>query len=152
MRRWNPSSDLGERGSSSLEFIVAGLVLLVPIVYLVVALGMIQGQSLGAEAGARHIARAISTATDERDAERRADLVLDAVVREYALDRDAVEVSVDCLPASISCPEPGATLVVTVRTSVVLPLAPPVLGLDELARVPIEATAVHRVSRLWGST
>ena len=49
----NRSTDDPERGSAALEFIVVGLVLLVPVVYLIVTLGLVQGQSLGAEAAAR---------------------------------------------------------------------------------------------------
>ena len=49
-----------EEGTAALEFIAVGLLLLVPIVYLVITLGTIQGQSLGVEAGARHIARAVA--------------------------------------------------------------------------------------------
>lgn len=169
MRRSNPSSEargvsrrcdgsttptappvIDDRGSSSLEFILAGLVLLVPIVYLVIALGLVQGQTLGAEAGARHLARAISTSADPGDARERADRVLAAVVEEYGLDAGSVEVALTCVPAGSACPEAGATLVVTLTAVVRLPLVPPVLGLDRIARVPIEATAVQRVSRLWG--
>lgn len=138
-----------ERGSAALEFILVGMILLVPLVYLIVALGLIQGQSLGAEAGARHIARAVSTATDADAARGSADRILRSVIEEYGLDRDAVSVALDCRPAGSSCPEAGSTLVVTVRTRVVLPLVPPVLGLDRLASIPIEAAAVQKVSRFW---
>ncbi len=151
MRRSRRSTELDDRGSAALEFIVVGLLLLVPVVYLVVALGLIQGQSLGAEAGARHIARAISTASDARDAAERADRVLSSVVEEYGLAPDAVAVSLSCSPAGGPCPEAGAVLVVTLRTTVTLPLVPPVLGLDQLVSIPIEASAGQKVSRLWGS-
>ena len=147
-RRW---TELDDRGSAALEFIVVGLLLLVPVVYLVVSLGLIQGQSLGAEAGARHIARAISTAADAHDAASRADRVLSSVVDEYGLNSDTVSVSLSCSPAGGACPEAGAVLIVTVRTTVTLPLVPPVLGLDRFASIPIEATAGQKVSRLWGS-
>ncbi|MBW9093026.1 TadE family protein [Microbacterium jejuense] len=142
-----PSSDDPERGSAALEFILIGLLLLVPLVYLVVALGLIQGQSLGAEAAARHIARAVSTATDAADARNRADAVLSAVAEEYGLDD--VGLSVECTPAGAACPRAGAALHVTVRTTVTLPLVPPVLGLDDLAAIPVEATSVQKVSRFW---
>nr|WP_169582220.1 TadE family protein [Microbacterium sp. MF43] len=145
------ASDDAERGSAALEFILVGLVLLVPLVYLILALGLIQGQALGAEAGARHAARAIATAADAEQARDRADRIVASIVDEYGLDPDAVTLSVACRPAGGACPRPGATLVVTLRTSVVLPLAPPVLGLDRLARIPLEATAVHKVSRFWGT-
>ena len=151
MRRSSRSTDLGERGSAALEFILVGLLLLVPVVYLIVSLGMIQGQSLGAEAAARHIARAVSTSSDAGEANDRARAVLDAVVAEYGLDRSAIDLAIACRPASTPCPEAGATMVVTVRTAVTLPLVPPVLGLDQLARIPIEASSAQKVSRLWGT-
>jgi hypothetical protein len=153
MPRLSPSTetDDGERGSAALEFILVGMLLLVPLVYLVVSLGLIQEQSLGAEAGARHIARALSTAEDADAARRSADLVLRSVVDEYALDAEEVDLSLECRPAGGSCPEAGATLVVTVRTRVALPLVPPVLGLDRLASIPLEASAAQKVSRFWES-
>jgi Flp pilus assembly protein TadG len=139
--------DDGERGSAALEFILVGLLMLVPLVYLIVSLGLIQGQSLGAEAAARHIARAVSTATDTADAQGRADAVLAAVAEEYGLDD--VDLSIVCSPSGASCPRAGATLHVTVRTAVTLPMVPPVLGLEDIAAVPIEATGAHKVSRFW---
>ena len=151
MLRSNPSIEHDDRGSAALEFIIVGLLLLVPVVYLIVSLGMIQGQSLGAEVGARHIARVISTAPDAREAHARADRVLSSVVEEYGLAEDAVSVSLACTPAGGACPEAGAVLVVTLRTTVALPLVPPVLGLDQLARIPIEASSAQKVSRLWGA-
>ncbi|MCW3494148.1 TadE family protein [Microbacterium sp. SSM24] len=160
MHPWNRSTEIstgdpeavcaGERGSAALEFIVVGLLMLVPILYLIAALASIQGQSLGAEAGARHIARAIVTADDVDHAEERAEAVLASIAEEYGLDRDEVAVSLTCRPASAGCPAAGATLTVTLRTAVTLPLVPPVLGLDRAARIPIEATAVQKVSRVWG--
>ena len=142
-----PGSD---EGSAALEFILVGLVLLVPIVYLIVALGLIQGQSLGVETGARQLARTIAESPDAATADARGKRVLDAIVAEYGLDPGAVSVSIDCDRSSPECPAAGAMLSVTVRTSVPLPLVPAVLGLDQLARVPVEAASVQRVSRFWG--
>ncbi len=162
MHLWRPSSDSdarsdgsggspsSESGSAALEFIVVGLLLLVPVVYLVVAMGAIQGQALGAQAGARHIARTLATAPDAGTAAQRADRVLDSVVQEYGLDPESVHVSLSCTPAGSTCPEAGATVLVTVSTTVALPLVPPVLGLDEFARIPVEASSAQKVSRFWG--
>ncbi len=154
MRPSSPSTEAmaadPERGSAALEFIVIGLILLVPLVYLVVALGLIQGQTLGAEAGARHIARIVSLATGADSAREAADRVLASVVEEYGIDAASVDVSMECLPAG-SCPRAGATLVITVETRVALPFVPPVLGLDRLASIPIEASAAQKLSRFWGT-
>jgi Flp pilus assembly protein TadG len=152
MRRSSRSTDpaaAGDAGSAALEFIVVGLLMLVPLVYLVVAFGQIQEQSLGAEAGARHVARAVSTATDTQDARERADQVLASISDQYGIDD--VDLSIRCRPAGAECPSAGATLLVTVRTTVALPLVPPVLGLDRIGSIPVEASAAHKVSRFWGT-
>lgn len=147
--RWTDDGETDDRGSAPLEFILAGLLLLVPLVYLVVTLGLVQEQALGAEAGARHIARAIATSTSPADARERADIVLASVVDDYGMDAASVGLSLECRPVSAVCPSAGATIVVTLSSRVALPLAPPVLGLDDLATVPIEASAVQKVSRFW---
>lgn len=146
--RIRTGAERGDEGAAALEFILVGLVLLVPVVYLVVALGAIQGHTLGAEAGARHIARAVATAENVDGADARAARILSAVASEYGMDPDAVDVRVTCTSGG-ACPRAGATVVVTVGARVGLPLVPPVLGLDHLAAVPVEATAAQKVSRFW---
>lgn len=149
MRRWSRWVT-NDDGSAALEFITIGVILLVPLVYLVVVLGIIQEQSLGAEAAARHTARVIALAPDADTAIERSDQVLAGVADEYGMDADQVEVSLTCVPAGVDCPSAGATVTVTVATTVAMPLVPPVLGLDEAASIPIAATAVQKVSRIWG--
>jgi Flp pilus assembly protein TadG len=148
MRRRSRSSDPAvDGGSASVEFVFAGLVLLVPILYLVIALGAVQEQALGVEAGARHTARAIATAPDAAAAKERAGRVLAAVAAEYGVDEHSLAVSVTCTPAGVACPEAGAIVRVSVSTTVQLPLVPPVLGLDRLTAVPVHATGLQKVSR-----
>ncbi|MGB3374763.1 MAG: TadE family protein, partial [Microbacterium sp.] len=62
-----------DAGSAALEFITVGVLLLVPLVYLVLALGAIQEQTLGVEAAARHTARVIGQAADASTATARGD-------------------------------------------------------------------------------
>jgi len=156
MRRSSHWSDpVGQRprddaGSAALEFIVAGLVLLVPLVYLVVALGMIQGQALGAETAARHAARAVSTASGPEQADTRMHAVVVAIAGDYGIDPARMNAELSCLGSPPECPAAGATIAVTVRVVVPLPLVPPVLGLDRVAAVPVEAAAAQKMSRVWG--
>ena len=139
-----------ERGSASLEFVTVGLVLLVPLIYLVVALGTIQEHSLGVEAAARHTARAIALAGDAAAAGERGDAVLIAVAAQYGIDPGELAVAITCVPAASTCPAAGATVMVSVRARVTLPLVPAVLGLERIASVPVAATAVQKMSRFWG--
>lgn len=139
-----------DEGSASLEFITVGVILLVPIIYLIVALGAIQSQALGVETGARQIARAIAEAPDLAAADVRAERIRDAIVAEYGMDPATVEIVITCDVAG-ACPEPGSALSVTVTAAVTLPLVPAVFGLDEATRVPVEASSVQKVSRFWGT-
>ncbi|MDD7943533.1 TadE family protein [Microbacterium sp. NE2HP2] len=137
-------------GSASLEFLTAGLILLVPVVYLIVSLGIVQSHTFAAQAAARHIARAVATATDVAQADTRAEAITRAIAAEYGMAADDLALAVSCDGAG-PCPRPGEMFRVTAKTDAVLPLVPPVLGLDRLARVPIEATAVQRMPGLWGA-
>jgi Flp pilus assembly protein TadG len=140
-----------DTGSAALEFITVGVLLLVPLVYLVLSLGAIQEQTLGVEAAARHTARVIGQAPDAATAGARGDAVLANVISEYGLDADATDVQISCRPATAVCPTAGSTVIVTVRTRVSLPFMPPLFGLDRIAAIPVEAQSAQRTSRLWGS-
>ncbi|MFJ6534431.1 TadE family protein [Microbacterium sp. NPDC091662] len=140
-----------DEGSAALEFIAVGVILLVPLIYLVIALGAIQEQTLGAEAAARHIARVVARAPDAATAAERSDAVLAAIVDEYGLDEETVNLTLACAPPAVECPSAGATIVVTVTTTVRLPLVPELFGLDRSTAVRVQAEAVQKVSRLWGA-
>lgn len=149
MRRWSRWAT-DDEGSAALEFITVGLILLVPLVYLIVALGVIQEQTLGVEAAARHTARVVSLAPDAETAAARGEQVIAGIVQEYGLDPDAVAVDLSCVPAGAECPAAGATVTVTVAARVTLPLMPSLFGLDRSTAIPVEAAAVQKISRLWG--
>ena len=136
-----------EEGSASLEFIVAGLVLLVPIVYLVIALFQIQSAVLAAEGGARQAARLVVDSEDASVATERASTAVEFALADQGIDDEGVEVAISCADGGVAeCLDAGDLVTVRVRLDVALPLAPPVLGLDSLAVVPIETSAVNAVS------
>lgn len=141
---------MDDDGSAALEFIAVGVTLLVPLVYLITALGAVQEQTLGVEAAARHTARAIALAPDAATAAMRSERVLASISDQYGIDAEATEVSVTCVPAEVVCPSAGATMTVTVATSVSLPLIPAIFGWDEAASIGVEGAAVQKMSRLWG--
>lgn len=145
-----PKAWTDDEGSAALEFVALGTLLLVPLVYLVIALTQIQSQTLGAESAARHIARAVAGAEGSADAAARTAAVLDTTFDEYGIDEQSLAVEVRCSPAVTPCPAAGATITVTVQVAVPLPLTPGIPGLEAVARVPIAASAVQKVSRFWG--
>ena len=146
-RLWAKNDD----GSAALEFITVGVILLVPLAYLVITLGAVQESLLGVEAAARHTARVIGQADDVDSAAANSDAVLASVLEEYGIDQGSVDVSMSCTPAVAACPSAGATVIVTVTTRVSLPFVPPIFGLDRAASIPLEAAAAQKVSRLWGT-
>ena len=139
-----------EEGSAALEFIVVGLILLVPLVYLVIALGAIQEAMLGTESAARHLARVIATAPDAASATDAGDEVLAGIIDEYGLDAKTVDVRLSCAPRVDVCPSAGSTVIVTVVADVRLPLVPPLLDLDRSTAVAVEAEAAQKLSPTWG--
>lgn len=141
MRPWNRSTD--EDGSASLEFLTVGVILLVPLAYLVIALAQIQQAALGVEAAARYTARAIAQHHDAGP-----DAVIAAVAEAYDLDAASLDARVTCSPVPTPCPAAGSAVTVTISHAVALPLIPPILGLDELAQVPVDATSVYRAGRM----
>lgn len=150
MRRWNRWVN-GDDGSAALEFITVGVILLVPLAYLVITLGVIQETLLGAEAAARHTARVIGQAENVTAAAENGEAVLASVIDEYGMDAESVDVSITCTPVGRECPSAGATVIVTVSARVSLPFVPEIFGLDRATQVPLEAAAAQKVSRLWGA-
>ncbi|MDR6865456.1 Flp pilus assembly protein TadG [Microbacterium resistens] len=139
-----------ERGSAALEFIVVGVILLVPLAALVLTLGAVQDRLLGAESAARHTARLVSTASGPEEAERRARQAIETSMEEYGMDPAETDLVVRCIPTGLECPAAGATVVVTVSTGVELPFIPAVLGLDRIGTIPVQASAAYRVPRVGG--
>lgn len=140
-----------ENGSSSIEFITAGMILLVPLVYLVLAMSSLQSGTFAVEGAARQAARAFVLADDESSGRSAAQRALAVTLADYGLSEESVSLSMDCSDGAAPCLVPGEVVVVTVRVDVAMPLVPAVLGLDQVAVVPVQASSTERVSKLWGA-
>lgn len=140
-----------ERGTAALEFVTAGLILLVPILYLVLALAGIQGAELAAAGAARQAARVYVQAYDEADAAADASAAVAFALADFRLPKDAATVRVDCSPAPDACLTRLGTVTVTVQVRAPLPLVPDVVDLRRDAAVTVQAVSTNRVSRLRGA-
>ena len=140
-KRWRRA----DAGSASLEFVAAGLILLLPIVYLVLALASIQAGAFAAEAAARQAARLFVQAQTLEAAQEVADRAIQFALADYGVDEDDASVEITCVPAA--CLEPGSIVTVVVTVSVPLPLVPAVLQGDFPLQVTLEGVAAQRVSR-----
>ncbi|WP_162940008.1 hypothetical protein [Gryllotalpicola protaetiae] len=138
----------GEGGNASIEFLVAGVVLLIPLVYLGLALAAIQGGSLAVEGAAREAARVYVSATTDASGRASADRAVTVALADRRLPRHDGDLALRCDTAGTDCLRTGTRVTATVRTKVELPFVPPVFGLERVARVPVEATATVPIFRL----
>ncbi|WP_130176486.1 hypothetical protein [Cryobacterium sp. SO1] len=143
--RWRPA---GERGSASLEFITAGLILLVPLVYLILAMSVLQGGAFAVEGAARQAARVYVQAPSVGDAEARAERAVLVGLADYGIDAADAQVNITCAGDS-GCLSRRSVVTVTVRVVVDLPFVPAVITQSHAGSVPLEASATQTVSRFW---
>lgn len=142
-RRW-----ADEGGSASLEFLTVGMLLLVPLVYLVVAVATIQAAAYAVEGAARQAARVFVQAADGASAEESAQRALEFALADHGITVPA-GLAVSC--TDDPCLTRQGFVSVSVDLSVPLPLVPPLLGGGFPLVVPVHATATEQVSRFWGS-
>lgn len=131
-----------QHGSASLEFIGAGTLLLVPLVYLIIALAQIQSHTFGVDAAARYAARVLA---QNPEAIESVSGNVAVIAQQYGLPADHVQVAVTCADPG-PCPVPGALVTVTVTAYSPLPLMPDFLTIDGGASVSVTASSTHRVS------
>ena len=148
-RRWSeaergPASD---DGSASLEFITVGVLMLVPLVYLVLVVSALQSASLGVEGAARQASRVFVQAETDAAARGAAERAIRVTLADYGLDAADAEVAVSCRPDPADCLTRRGFVTVEIAVVVPLPLAPPVLGLDVPLGVTVRAIATEQVSR-----
>lgn len=146
-RGWWPLRD--DDGSASLEFLGAGLLLLVPLIYLVITVQAIQSASLATAAAARQSARVYVQADSVTDAEHRAAQAIDVALADHGLHLDDADVVIDCRDR---CLEPESFVSVRVAVDVPLPLIPAFIGDLIPLSVPVGAESVQRVSRFAGAS
>ncbi|MFT4284542.1 MAG: hypothetical protein QM598_06885 [Protaetiibacter sp.] len=137
----------GDDGSASLEFITVGVLLLVPLVYLVLVVSSLQAGSLGVEGAARQASRVFVQAETEAEARAAAERAIRVTLADYGVDASEAEVAISCRPDPGDCLARRGFVTVELMTVVPLPFAPPALGLDVALAVPVRATATEQVSR-----
>lgn len=148
-RRWSDARRrlASDAGSASLEFLTVGVLLLVPLVYLVLVVSALQAASLGLEGAARQASRVFVQAETEPAARGAAERAIRVTLADYGLEAADAEVAVSCRPDPADCLLRRGFVTVEIATRVPLPLAPPVLGLDVPLSVTVQAIATEQVSR-----
>jgi Flp pilus assembly protein TadG len=129
------------RGSALVEVTWLSLLLLVPLLYVVLAVFDVQRSAFGLSAAARAAGRAYATAPDEASALARARLAARVALADQRVNADDVRLHVSCNPDPGNCLSPGSVIQVDLSYQVALPLVPDALGGD---RPSIRVSASHR--------
>lgn len=117
-----------ESGTALVEMTWLSLLLLVPLVYILLAVFAVQSGSYAVSGAARAAARAYALAPDEASAQGRARAAVAVVLDDHDIAAEGVHVQVSCRPAPGNCLSPGSVIEASVRHQVRLPLVPIALG------------------------
>ena len=147
MRQWRRLQS--DSGSASIEFVTAGVLLLVPFVYLVLALAAVQGAAFAVEGAARQAARVYVGAGTAADGRQRAEVAVRYALGDFGVDEGTAQVTISCSPQPSVCLQRGGLVTVAVRAVVPLPLLPVGLSSSLPTGIPVESTSSQRVSMLW---
>ncbi len=133
-----------ERGSAVVELVWLGILLLVPMLWIVVSVFEVQGGAFAVSTAARSAARAYALAPTDASGEGAAQAAARQSLADQGVDDVPVDVDVTCTPYPGSCHSGTSIITVRVTSRVVLPLMPDFLGgntpsfrLDSAHTVPI---------------
>ena len=131
---------MNERGDASVEFLGILVVLVIPVLYIVLAVGQVSAGAMAVDAGAREAARILA-----EDPAREADAshAVALIVEDFGIDAQA-----DVSPNCVGCEGDGGVVEVRVSVRVPLPYMPAWLGsagvgVSSSARVPIREVVAH---------
>lgn len=137
-----------EEGSAIIEFIFLGVLMLVPLIYLVMALARIQAGSYAVTTAAREAGRAYVTTAAGQDATARANAAANISFADQGFSGlGSLEVSCSTSP----CLTPEARIETTVRVTVPLPLIPAFARDVVPLEIPLSATHLSTVERFRGA-
>ncbi|MFI2563242.1 hypothetical protein [Paenarthrobacter sp. NPDC018779] len=127
-----------------MEFILLGLLLMVPLIYFVVTVGQIQGGMFAVVGAADQAAKAYVQQTEPAAARAAAEEAALVAATDYGFRPDAVALDVSC--DRQNCLSAGTAVTVSIQLTVALPMAPfgDALHLDA-AR--LHASATQKVGR-----
>lgn len=140
----------GDDGSAVVEFVTLGVLLLVPVVYLVLTLGRIQAAAFAAEGAAREAGRVFVTADDEASGDELVRAAVLLAARDQGFEDVDLDSAVTITCSASPCLTPQARVVVRVELVAVLPGVPAFVDAVVPARVPVRAESVAVVDRFAG--
>jgi hypothetical protein len=133
-----------QRGSALVELSWLGILLVLPVLWIVLSVFEVQRGAFGVSAAARAAARAYALAPDDAAGLLRARDAARLALDDQGMHGVTPEVRVTCTPYPSDCHQGTSVITVSVHSRVVLPLMPSALGgnrpsfaLDASQTVPI---------------
>lgn len=133
-----------ERGSALVELSWLGILLILPMLWIVMSVFEVQRGAFGVSAAARAAARAYALAPDDVTGVVRAREAARVALDDQGVRGVSPEVRVSCTPYPGNCHQGTSVITVSVHSLVILPLMPSALGgnrpsfaLDASQTVPI---------------
>jgi hypothetical protein len=133
LRRTRPD----DRGSAAIEFIVLGIGLLVPLVYVATAAATVQAAAFASAQAVREAGRAFSSSATPAQGRRLAESAARLAFVDQGLDLPPGAMRISCTDGP--CLSPGSAVEVVMAWEVPLPWLPGTLAADVPARIPVEA-------------
>lgn len=117
-----------DRGSAVVEFVWLGLLLLVPLVYVLLTVFEAQAAAYGSDAASRSAGRAFVLSPSQEQGEERARAAAQLALADHGIAPGQVRVDISCAPDPARCLSPGSSVRVSVTVRQPLPLVPSALG------------------------
>ena len=138
------SRAVDQRGSALVEVSWLGVLLLLPVLWIVLSVFQVQRGAFAVSAAARSAARAYALAPDDASGLVRARAAAGVALADQGVHGITPDLRVTCTPYPGDCHQGTSVITVSVHVRVVLPLMPAVLGgsrpsfaLDASQTVPI---------------
>lgn len=117
-----------EQGSAVVEFVWLGLLLLVPLVYVLLTVFEAQAAAYGSDAASRSAGRAFVLSPSQDHAYVRARAAAHVALADHGITPGQVSLDISCAPDPQRCLSPGSSVSVSVTVQQPLPLVPTALG------------------------
>ncbi len=117
-----------QRGSALIEVSWLSILLLVPLVYIVLAVFEVQRSAFAVSAATRAAGRAYVLAPSSAEGVQRAQAAAAVALEDQGLELGRSRLALSCTPRGQACLSPGSVVHVTIAYPVALPLVPDALG------------------------
>lgn len=132
-----------EEGSAIIEFVFLAVLLMIPVAYLILTVGQMQGGSYAVVGAADQAARVYVLAPNQGAAQESAQQAVNMAVKDMGFDPAQTTLSFSC---TADCLTPGTIVTAKVTLVVELPLVSSVPGVT-LQAATVESAATAKVGR-----